>query len=95
MDFSDLFSNGKSNGPGPRHVERAARLGSTVDRGGTDKRVRRRLALARRAGARAHQCSPVVVEEDKAVREGCSPGHERRRRGGTTEAKNDGGLSSA
>jgi hypothetical protein len=27
MDFSDLFSNGKSSGPGPRHVDRAARSG--------------------------------------------------------------------
>jgi hypothetical protein len=41
---------------------------------------------------------PATVEEDEldeAVLEGCSPEHERHRRGGTTEAKNGGGLSSA
>jgi hypothetical protein len=47
MDFSDLFSNGKSDGPGPRRVDRVARLGSTVDRGGADKRARLRLGVAR------------------------------------------------
>jgi hypothetical protein len=50
------------------------------------------------AGARACQCSPVAVEEDEpdeAMPEGCSPGHERRRRGGAMEAKNGDGLSSA
>jgi hypothetical protein len=39
MDFSDLFSNGKFDRPGPRRVDRTARLWSTVDRGGTDKRA--------------------------------------------------------
>jgi hypothetical protein len=51
----------------------------------------------RRAGARAHRCSPTVVEEDEtdeAVPEGCSPELEWRRRGGTTEEKNGGDLSS-
>jgi hypothetical protein len=51
----------------------------------------------RRAGARAHRCSPVVVEEDEpdeAVPEGCSTEHERQRRGGAMEVKNGGGLSS-
>jgi hypothetical protein len=49
----------------------------------------------RRVGARAHRCSPAAVKEDEpneAVLEGCAP---ERRRGGTTEAKNDGGLSLA
>jgi hypothetical protein len=48
-------------------------------------------------GARAHRCLPVAVEEDEpdeVVPEGCSPEHERRQRGGTTEAKSGGGLSS-
>jgi hypothetical protein len=39
MDFSDLFSIGKSDGPSPQHVDRAVRLRSTVDQGGVDKRV--------------------------------------------------------
>jgi hypothetical protein len=47
MDFSNLFSNGKSGGPGPPRVDRAARLESTMDQGGTDKRVQRRLTGAR------------------------------------------------
>jgi hypothetical protein len=47
-----------------------------------------------RAGARARQCSPTMVEEDEAVPEGCSPEHERQRRGDAMEAKNGGGLSS-
>jgi hypothetical protein len=34
-------------------------------------------------------------ELDEAVLEGCSPEHEWQRRGGVTEAKNGGGLSSA
>jgi hypothetical protein len=79
-------------------VDKAARLESIVDRGSADKRAQRRLAGAWRAGARAYQCSPAVVEEDepdKVVLEGCSLEHERRRRGCTTEVKNDGGLSSA
>jgi hypothetical protein len=62
-----------------------------VDQGGADKRARRHLASARRAGARAHRCSPSVVEEDEpneAVPEGFSPEHERWRRGGATEVKN-------
>jgi hypothetical protein len=84
MDFSYLFSNEKSGGPGLRCMDRAARLGSTVDRGGADKRARRRFAGAGRAGARARRCSPAAVEEDEpneAVEEGCSPEHERRRDG--------------
>jgi hypothetical protein len=79
-------------------VDRAVQLGSTVDRGGAYKRARRHLANAWRAGARACWCSPAKVEEDEpdeAVLEGCSPQHERRWRGGVTEAKNGGGLSSA
>jgi hypothetical protein len=50
------------------------------------------------AGARAHRCSPAAVEEDElneAVPEGCSPEHERWRRGSVTEAKNGSSLSSA
>jgi hypothetical protein len=46
-------------------VDRAAGLESIVDRGSADKRARRCLAGARRVGARAHQCSPVAVEEDE------------------------------
>jgi hypothetical protein len=99
MDFSDLFSNGKSGGPpGPRYVDQAVRPGSTLDRGGADKRARWHLAGARRVGARSRWCSPSVVEEDvpdEAVPKGCSSEHERRWRGGTTEAKNGGGLSLA
>jgi hypothetical protein len=98
MDFSDLFSNGKSDGPGPRRVDRAVRLGSTVDRGGTDKRARRCLGGMRHAGARACRCSLTAVEEDEldeAVLEGCSPEHKRWQRSGATKVKNGGGLSSA
>jgi hypothetical protein len=98
MDFSDVFSNGKSDGPGPQRVDRAARLGSTVDRGSVDKRVRRHLGGARHTGARAHWCSPTVVEEDEpdeAVPKGCSPEHERWGRGGATKMKNGSGFSSA
>jgi hypothetical protein len=40
-------------------------VGSTVDRGGTNKRAWRRLAGARRAGARACRCSPWAVEEGR------------------------------
>jgi hypothetical protein len=75
MDFPDLFSNGKSGGPGPRRVDRAAWLGSTVHRGSVDKRVWWHLAGAQHAGTRA---LPVEVEEDEpdeAVPEGCSPDH--------------------
>jgi hypothetical protein len=98
MNFSDLFSNGKSGGPSPRRVDRAVQLRSIVGRGSADRRVWRRLASAQRAGARAHRCSLAAVEEDEpdeAMPEGCSPEHERQRRGGTTDAKNGGGLSSA
>jgi hypothetical protein len=94
MDFLDLFSNAKSGGLGPRHVDRATRLGSIIYRGGADKRVRRCIVGAQRMGARAHRCSLAVVEEDEAVSEGCSSEHERRRRGGAMEPKNGGGLSS-
>jgi hypothetical protein len=48
-------------------------------------------------GARAHRCSPAMVEDDEpdeAAPEGCSLEHERRRRCGATEAKNGGSLSS-
>jgi hypothetical protein len=79
-------------------VDRVARLKSTVDRGGVDKRVRWCLAGVRRADARAHRCSLVTEEEeepDEAVPEGCSLEHERQRRGGAMEVKNGGGLSSA
>jgi phage protein D len=67
MNFSDLFSNGKSSESGPWRLDWAAQLGSTVDQGDADKRARQRL--------------PAAVEEDKldeAVSEGCSPEHERR-----------------
>jgi hypothetical protein len=90
MDFSDLFSNGKSDGSGPRRVDQAARLGFTMDRGGG-------AVPWQRVGARARRSLPMVVEEDEpdeAVPLGCSSEHERRRRGGVTEAKNGGGLSS-
>jgi hypothetical protein len=84
MDFSDLFSNGKPGGPGPRRVDRAARLESTVDRGGAEKRARWRLDDAWCVGARGCRCSPAVAEEDEpdeALPEGCSSA-ERRRDGG-------------
>jgi hypothetical protein len=93
-----LLFNGKFGGPGPQHVDRAARLGSTVDRGGTDKRVQQCLVGAWHVGAGASRCSSAVVEEDEsdvAVPEGCSPEHERRRRGSATEEKNGGSLSSS
>jgi hypothetical protein len=44
-----------------------------------------RLGDVRHAGTRAHRCSLAVVEgdePDKAVLEGCSSEHERRRNGG-------------
>jgi hypothetical protein len=93
MDFSYLFSNRKSDGPGPWCVDQAVQLGSTVDRGGVDKRARQCLGGARRAGARARRCSLTAVEEDEAVLEGCSPEHEQRQRGSAIEAKNGDGLS--
>jgi hypothetical protein len=80
----DLFSNEKFDGPGPWRLDRAARLGSTVDRGGVDNKARRCLADVRRTVARAHRWSPVVVEEDEPVPEGCSSEYERRWRGGAT-----------
>jgi hypothetical protein len=98
MDFLDLFSNGKSDGPGPRRMDRAVWLRSIMDRGGADKRAGRCLGGTQRAGTRAHWCSPAAVEEDElddAVPEGCSPEHERWRRGGATEAKNGSGLRSS
>jgi hypothetical protein len=58
----------------------AAWLESTVDRGGTNERVQRRLSDVWRTGARAHRCSPVAAEEDEpdeAVLEGCSSEHKR------------------
>jgi hypothetical protein len=80
MDFSNLFSNGKS-GPGPRRVDRAARLESIVGQGSADKRAQWCLAGVRRPCVRAHRWSPAAVEEDEpdeAVPEGCSLEHERR-----------------
>jgi hypothetical protein len=65
-------------------VDQVARIGSTVDRGDTDKRVWQRLAGAWRASARAHQCSSVTAEEeedDEAKPVRGSPKHGRRRRG--------------
>jgi hypothetical protein len=61
------------------------------------RRRRQEGAVApwRRTRIRARQYSPAMVEEDEAVPEGCSPEHERRWRGGVTEAKNDDDLSSA
>jgi hypothetical protein len=79
-------------------MDQTARLGSTVDRGGMDKRVRRLLDGARSMGARARRCSPVTEEEDEpdeAVPGRYSPEHGWWRRGGTTEARNGGGLSSS
>jgi hypothetical protein len=61
-------------------MDKAAWLGSTVDRGSVDKRAWRSLGGMRHASTRAHQCSPAVVDEDEpneAVPEGCSPEHER------------------
>jgi hypothetical protein len=78
-------------------VDRAVWLRSMVDRGSVDKRAQRRLADARCASARAHQCSPAAVESgepDEAVLEGCSLEHERRQRSGATTKKTGGGLSS-
>jgi hypothetical protein len=75
-----------------------ARLGSIADRGGVDKRARRRRGATRRTGTRACRCSPTAVEEDEpdeAVPEGCSLEQERQQRGGVMEAKNGDGLSSA
>jgi hypothetical protein len=99
ISAGDLFFNRKYHGGlGPQHVDRAARLRSTVDRGGADKRVQRCLAGAWRAGASARRRSLVMVEEDEpeeVVPEGCLPEHERRRRGGVIEAKNGGSLSSS
>jgi hypothetical protein len=54
MDFPNLFSNEKSGGPDPRRVDRTAWLRSMVDRGGVNKRARRCLVGARRAG----HCGP-------------------------------------
>jgi hypothetical protein len=48
-----------------------------------------------RAGARAHRCSPALVEEDEpdgGVMEGCSLEHEWWQRGGVSEVKNGNGL---
>jgi hypothetical protein len=88
MDFSDLFYNGKSDGPGTRHVDPVhdSWTGRRGQEGGA--------APWRRVGARACQCSPAVVDEDEAVPEGCPPEHEQQWRGGAAEAKNGGGLSS-
>jgi hypothetical protein len=74
------------------------RLRSTVDQGDMDKRAWRSLGAPRCVGTRARRCSPTVVEEDEpdeAVLEGSSLEREWRRRGGATEAKNGGGLTSA
>jgi hypothetical protein len=82
MDFLDLFSNGKSSGPGPRRMDRAARLGSTMDRGGTDKRVRRRLGCAQVLGlVGAHAVVVDKDEPDEVVSKGCSPEHKQQWRG--------------
>jgi hypothetical protein len=73
MDFSYLFSVGKSGVLGPRCVDRVARLESIVDQGSADKR-------ARHASARVGRCSPATVEEDEPVEvvlEGSSLEHER------------------
>jgi hypothetical protein len=59
----DLFSNEKFGGPGPRRLDQAVRLGSTVDRGGADKRAQWHLAGVLCAGARAHLCSSAATEE--------------------------------
>jgi hypothetical protein len=75
----DLFFNRKYHGgPGPRRMDRVAWLGSTLDRGGADKRARQCLADMRRVGAKARRCSPATVEEDEAVPEGYSLEHEWR-----------------
>jgi hypothetical protein len=78
-------------------VDRAAWLGSMVVRSSVEKMARRHRVGTRCVGGRARRCLPAVAEEDKpdeAVLEGCSPKHERRRRGGVTEVKNGGDLSS-
>jgi hypothetical protein len=64
-------------------VDRAAWLGSMVDRGNADKIACRCLASVQRVG-----------EPNEAVPEGCSLEHERRRRGGAMAKKTGGGLSS-
>jgi hypothetical protein len=71
--------------------------GSMVDRGGADKRTRRHLVGARRVGAIAHRwllAAGEGAELYEAVLEGCSPKHERWRRGGAMAKKTGGGLSS-
>jgi hypothetical protein len=59
--------------------------------------MRQCLVGVRHTGMRARRCSPVVMEEDEldeVVLKGCSPKHERQRRGGAMEVKIRGGLSS-
>jgi hypothetical protein len=90
MDFSNLFSKGKSGGLGPRRVDRVARLESIVDRQGADRRAQWRHASVGCAVAGPSRCSIVAVEEDEpneAMPEGCSLEHERWRRGSVTEVK--------
>jgi hypothetical protein len=77
MDFSDLFSNGKSGGPGPRCVDRAARSGPPW------------IDVARTKG----RGGALPARGAQAL--GLAGAHRGRwRRGGVTEAKNGGGLSS-
>jgi hypothetical protein len=99
MDFLYLFSNGKSDGPGPRRSTTRGPGGAAGVLYGLRRHGQKGAAApCRRAGTRARGCSPVAVEEDKpneAVPEGWSLENERRRRGGATEARIGGGLSSA
>jgi hypothetical protein len=56
ISVGDLFFNRKYHGgPGPRRVDWAARLRSTVDRGGMDNRAQWCLVDMWRVGARAHR----------------------------------------
>jgi hypothetical protein len=73
-------------------VDRAARLGSTVDRGGADTRARWHLVGAWHAGAMALRCLPAVVDEDEAVMQGCSLEHEQQWRGSALVKKTSGGM---
>jgi hypothetical protein len=92
-DFSGtgLFFHGKFGGPGPPSVDRAARLGSLLDRGGAYKRTWRHLVSARALGLASRGGGD---ESDEAVPEGCSLKHERRRRGSATVKKTSDSLSS-
>jgi hypothetical protein len=52
-------------GPGPRRVDRVARLGSTVDRWHHGQGARQHLAGAWCVGAQGHRGSSAVAREDE------------------------------